>query len=43
MTLFLVPIQIVKRNQLTCFDRVFKQPEVPDLSFLRFDGMVSPG
>ncbi len=43
MTLLRVPIQIAKRNWLTCLYRMLKLPEVPDLSFLRFSGMVRPG
>ncbi len=43
MTLLLAPVQIAKRNRLTCFDRMLKQPEVPDLSLLRFNGMIPPG
>ena len=40
MTLFLAPIQITKRNGLTCFYRVLKLPEVSDLSILRSNGMI---
>jgi len=43
MTLLSVPIQKFERNRLTHFDGMLKQSEVPDLSFLRFDGMIFPG
>ncbi len=43
MTLLFASIQIAKRNRLTYFDGMLKQPDVPDLSFLRFNGMISPG
>jgi hypothetical protein len=43
MTLFLAPILMAKRNRLTCFDGMLKQPEVPDQSFLRVNGMIAPG
>ncbi len=40
MTLFLAPIQIAERNRLTCFYRMIKLPEVPDLTILRPHGMI---
>jgi len=43
MTLLLAPVQTLKRNRLTCFDGMLKQPEVSDLSFLRSYGMIRPG
>jgi hypothetical protein len=43
MTLLLAPIQIAKRDRLTCFDRMLKQSEGPDLPVLRFNGMIRLG
>jgi len=43
MALLLATIQIAKGNRLSRFYRTLKLPEVPDLSILRFSGMVRPG
>ena len=43
MILFLAPIQIVKRNRLTSFDRMLQLPEVFDLTIPRPHGMIRPG
>ena len=42
MTLLLALIEIVKRNRLTCLDRMLQLSEVPDLSVLRPDWVVRP-